>query len=82
MVVILILLLIAAIFGVLGAVLKVALVIALSLSLAFAILAVGGYWYFRHRVRKLMRGITQQQDYPRGYPTTGTKRPGPSLPPN
>jgi membrane protein implicated in regulation of membrane protease activity len=75
---ILVLLLIAAIFGVLGAVLKVALVLALSFTLAFAIIAVGGYWYLRHRMRKFVRGFDVQQ---RGYPTTGTKRPGPSLPP-
>jgi hypothetical protein len=75
---ILVLLLIAAIFGVLGAVLKVALVLALSFTLAFAIIAVGGYWYLRHRMRKFVRGFDVQQ---RGYPTTGTKRPRPSLPP-
>jgi hypothetical protein len=75
---VLILLLIAAIFGILGAVLKAALVIALSLTLAFALIAMGTFWYLRHRVRKFVRGMELQQ---RGYPTTGTKRSGPSLPP-
>jgi len=74
----LVLLLIAAIFGILGAVLKAALVIALSLTLAFALIAMGTYWYLRHRVRRFMRDMSLQQ---RGYPTTGTKRSGPSLPP-
>jgi len=58
---ILILLLLAAIFGVLGAVLKAALVIALSIALAVAFLAVGGYYYLRHRVREFRRDLEAQQ---------------------
>ena len=50
-VVILILLLIAAIFGVLGAVLKAALVLALGLILAFTVLVWGGWWYAKRRMR-------------------------------
>jgi uncharacterized protein (DUF58 family) len=48
---ILVLLLIAAAFGVLGAVLKAALVIALGLILAFTVLIWGGWWYAKRRMR-------------------------------
>ena len=75
---ILILLLLAAIFGVLGAVLKAALVIVLAIVLAFAMLVTGTYWYVRHRLNRFVRGMERQQ---RGYPTTGRKRPRPGLPP-
>ena len=48
---VLILLLVAAVFGVLGAVLKVALVIVLSIVLAVTALVVIATWYLRRRVR-------------------------------
>jgi uncharacterized protein (DUF58 family) len=52
---ILILLLIAAIFGVLGAVLKAAFILALGLILAFAVLIWGGWWYAKRRMRAWQR---------------------------
>jgi membrane protein implicated in regulation of membrane protease activity len=52
---ILILLLIAAIFGVLGAVLKVALILVLSLVLAVCVIGAATYYYLRHRLREFQR---------------------------
>jgi Kef-type K+ transport system membrane component KefB len=78
-VVVLLLLLVAAIFGVLGAVLKAALVIVLSIVLAFAILVGGTFWYLRYRLNRFVRDAERHQ---RGYPTHGEKRPGPTLPPD
>jgi hypothetical protein len=55
--------------------------------LAVVILSVIGYYYMRHRFRKFVteaQGRQGMQPGPqgpeRGYPTTGTKGPGPSLP--
>jgi threonine/homoserine/homoserine lactone efflux protein len=48
---ILILLLIAAVFGILGAVLKIALVLVLAVVLAATLLAWGGWLWFRRRIR-------------------------------
>jgi threonine/homoserine/homoserine lactone efflux protein len=52
---ILILLLVAAAFGLLGAVLKIALVLVLSLVLAIAVLVWAGWWALRSRMRRLER---------------------------
>ncbi|MDP9340938.1 MAG: hypothetical protein M3Q23_02270 [Actinomycetota bacterium] len=81
MVWVLLLLLIAAVAGILGAVIKVTLIIVVSVVLAVALLVGGSFYYLRWRVRKLLR----QSERPRGgrgYPTQGTKRPdaGPELP--
>jgi len=57
---ILILLLIAAAFGVLGAVLKAALVLALGLILAFTALIWGGWWYAKRRVRRWQQDLDRQ----------------------
>ena len=75
-VVVLILLLLAAIAGVLGAVLKVALVLILSIVLAFIVLVGGTFWYLRYRLHKFVRTMDPQH---RGYPTRGYK--GKRLPP-
>ncbi|MFN2544369.1 MAG: hypothetical protein ABR600_07340 [Actinomycetota bacterium] len=75
-VIILVLLLLAAIGGVLGAVLKAAFVLILSIILAFVILVGGTFWYLRYRFNKFVR---QMDPHQRGYPTRGTK--GPGLPP-
>ncbi|MGQ0668518.1 MAG: hypothetical protein ACT4PO_02405 [Actinomycetota bacterium] len=57
---ILILLLVASILGVLGAVLKTALVIAVSIVLAIVFLiALGSYW-FRYRVYRFRREIDRR----------------------
>ncbi len=56
---VLILLLIAAVFGVLGAVLKVALVLILALILAVSAIAAVTYYYLRHRVREFQRQSTR-----------------------
>lgn len=52
---VLILLLVAAAAGVLGAVLKVALVLVLSLVLTIVLLAWIGLWYARRRLRAFQR---------------------------
>jgi hypothetical protein len=54
---ILILLLIAAVFGVLGTVLKVALVLLLAGLLVVAAIGLLGYYWFRHRMRDYQRRI-------------------------
>lgn len=54
---ILIVLLIAALFGVLGAVLKIALVLALSAILATVLLAALTVWYVRVRLAALHRDL-------------------------
>lgn len=52
---VLILLLLAAIFGVLAVVVKTALIIALSLVLAVMLLATVGYYWFRYRMNQFRR---------------------------
>ena len=78
---ILVLLLIAAAAGVLGAVLKAALILVLALILTVLVLVVGSYYYLRHRVRRFIRETDPRSrsayGQGRGYPTRGTKRPGP-----
>jgi hypothetical protein len=91
MVWILLLLLLAAVAGILGAVIKVALIIVLSVVLATVLLVGGTFYYLRWRMRRFLRqaGSSRSAGYPgpgpaagRGYPTQGTKRPdsGPELP--
>jgi hypothetical protein len=79
MVWVLILLLIAAVAGVLGVVIKVTVIIVVSVILAVVLLVGGSFYYLRWRVRKLLRQADRTR---RGYPTQGTKRPdaGPELP--
>ena len=57
---VLILLLIAAIFGVLGAVLKIALVLVLGLILGVTLLAWGTWWWLRRRMRDLQRELDRR----------------------
>jgi uncharacterized membrane-anchored protein len=54
---ILILLLLAAVFGVLAAVLKIALVITLSVLLSIAVLVGFAYYWIRYRVNRFRRDI-------------------------
>jgi hypothetical protein len=59
---ILILLLVAAAFGVLGAVLKIAFTILLGLILAVTVLIWGGWLYARNRMRAWQREVERQMD--------------------
>lgn len=59
---ILILLLVAAIFGVLGAVLKVALVLVLALVLAVTFAAWAGWYWLKHRMRQFEREVDRQRE--------------------
>jgi fatty acid desaturase len=59
---ILILLLLAAVFGVLGVVLKITLVIVLSSMLTVAFLAAFGYYWFRYRLYRFRRDVERAQD--------------------
>jgi len=55
---IVILLLIAAVFGILGAVLKIALILVLAFVLAVSLLAWGGWLWFRRRIRAFEEQVT------------------------
>lgn len=59
---ILILLLLAAVFGVLGVVLKTTLVIVLSILLTIAFLGLLAYWWFRYRMYRLRRDVQRAYD--------------------
>src|SRR5262249_50615925 len=87
--------LLLAALGILGAVIKVTLVLVASFILAILVIGFGTYYYLRHRFRKYVKEAQRQQAQQgvpqggppatppgteRGYPTTGTKGPGPSLP--
>ena len=61
----LVLLLLAAAAGVLGAVLKVTLVIVLSLVLSIVLLAWIGAWYAKRRVRAFQRDVQTRVDQDR-----------------
>ena len=79
----LILLLLAAAVGVLGAVIKVTLVIVLSLVLAVIALSYLGAWDGRHRVRGFQRDVQTRMDAARrrrgAYDVTSDERPRGSL---
>ncbi len=62
---VLILLLLAATAGVLGAVLKVTLIIVLSLILSLVLLAWIGVWYAKLRFRQLQRDVEVRVDQAR-----------------
>lgn len=62
---ILLLLLIAAALGVLGAVLKVALVLVLSAILSIVLLAWIGVWFFKRRMRQFQRDVEVRIDQAR-----------------
>jgi putative Mn2+ efflux pump MntP len=64
-IVILVLLLLAAITGVLGAVLKVTLVLVLSLFLAIVLLVWIGTWYAKRRMRAFQRDVETRVDQAR-----------------
>jgi uncharacterized membrane protein len=55
---IVILLLIAAVFGILGAVLKIALILVLAFVLAFSLLTWAGWLWFRRRIRAFEEQVT------------------------
>jgi uncharacterized membrane-anchored protein len=57
---ILILLLLAAVFGILGVVLKTALVITLAILLTIAFLALFAYYWFRYRVYRFRRELDRR----------------------
>lgn len=57
---ILVLLLLAAVFGILGAVLKVALVLALGIVLAVVVLTWSGWLWLKRRVREFEREVDRQ----------------------
>ncbi|MFL5767134.1 MAG: hypothetical protein ACJ758_04735 [Actinomycetota bacterium] len=64
---ILILLLLAAAFGVLAVVVKTALIIALSITLAVIFLGAIAYYYGRHRVNRFRREV-ERRTLPPGAP--------------
>lgn len=85
---VLILLLLAAALGVLGAVVKVAVVLVLSAIIAVAILVWGTWWYLRYRMHRFAREVQAEADRrarrERAYPVDGgTGRPdtGRGIPP-
>ncbi|MDP9242313.1 MAG: hypothetical protein M3O84_03960 [Actinomycetota bacterium] len=59
---ILILLLLAAVFGVLAVVVKTALIIVLSVVLAVALLGAIGYYYARHRFNQFRRDYDRRSN--------------------
>ena len=66
---ILILLLLAAIFGVLGIVLKATLIIVLTVLLTIAVVIAAGYYWLRYRVYRFRRDLDRSyEDDPRGRP--------------
>ena len=67
---IVILLVLAAVFGVLGPVVKVAFVLVLAAMLAVATIALLGYSWFRHRMRELQRAADQSGSVSAGEPSS------------
>ncbi|HYU56974.1 MAG TPA: hypothetical protein VEO00_02845 [Actinomycetota bacterium] len=79
---VLILLLIAAIFGVLGTVLKVALIIVLSVTLAVVLLGAMVWWGVRRRLDRFLRQQRSSGDGPgRPIDVPGRREADPGLPP-
>ena len=77
---VLILLLLAAMAGVLGAVLKVAFVLVLAFVLAVVVIGALSYYWLRNRVRAFSREIAPQgrppaPGRPDAYPARGYRRP-------
>jgi membrane protein implicated in regulation of membrane protease activity len=62
---ILVLILLAAAAGVLGAVLKVTLILVLSLVLSVVVLAWIGVWYAKRRMRQFQRDVEVRLDHDR-----------------
>jgi len=62
---VLILLLLAAAAGVLGAVLKVTLIVVLSLVLSIVVLAWIGVWYAKRRMRQFQREVEMRLNHDR-----------------
>lgn len=60
---ILILLLLAAAFGVLGVVLKTALIVTLAILLTIAFLSLFAYYWFRYRVYRFRRELDNRSRY-------------------
>jgi membrane protein YdbS with pleckstrin-like domain len=60
---ILILLLLAAAFGVLGVVLKTALIVTLAILLTIAFLSLFAYYWFRYRVYRFRRELENRSRY-------------------
>src|SRR5438552_2911254 len=58
---VLIVLVLAAAAGILGAVIKVAAILVLSFVLAVLVLVVGGYYYVRHRFRRFLRDTERER---------------------
>ena len=63
-VLIIIVLLLAAVFGILGAVLKAALVITLAILLTIAFLSLFAYYWFRYRVHRYRRELERHDRTP------------------
>ena len=80
---VLLLLLIAAVFGVLGTVLKVALIIVLSVTLAMVVLAALVWWGVRRRFDRFVRehGSAQRDRPSRPLDVRGRREPHRDLPP-
>lgn len=64
---IVILLLIAAVFGILGAVLKIALILVLAAILAATLLAWAGWLWFRRRIRAFEQKVTGSRPDQRSF---------------
>ena len=62
-----ILLLIAAVFGILGAVLKIALILVLAIVLAASLLAWAGWLWFRRRIRAFEQQVTGSRPVGRSF---------------
>lgn len=64
---IVILLLIAAVFGILGAVLKVALILVLAVIIAASLFAWAGWLWFRRRIRALEQQVPGSRGDPGSF---------------
>jgi uncharacterized membrane protein len=62
-----ILLLIAAVFGILGAVLKIALILVLAFVLSVSLLAWAGWLWFRRRIRAFEEQVTGPREGRRSF---------------